>query len=598
MARRRSIAYRLGRYYFHILERSVRRSDLSQYSLILAAGALVGVLAGGGAVAFRLLIEYFHMVFFTQLPHAFAFMGDSYVILAPGIGALLGGALVHLLAPDAGGSGIPQVMEAVVAQGGKIRGRVAVVKALASSLTAGSGGSVGREGPIVHIGSALGSLIAQVCGLNRTRIRTLLACGAAAGIAATFNSPLAGAFFAHEIILSEVGAESFAAVVVSAVTASVIGHAAFGDSPAFLIPEYKLATLGELPFFFVLGLAAAAAAVVFTRVLYAVQDLFAASRLPIWLTAAIGGLLVGLIGYFYPAVRCIGYDRIREILIGQETAAGLLLLLCVLKIVATSLSIGSGGSGGLVAPSLFIGAVLGAGLARLTASYTVTTTPAYALVGMGATFAAASHAPITSVLTVFELTRDYSMILPLMLACGVATIAARMMYRFSIFNFYLVRRGIHYSLSRDTRLLDQITVSEAMATDIMTVPPDMPVSQAAHLFDQTKHHGFPIADDNGILHGIISLGDVREALARGRHNITVQEAGTHDLIVAFPDETLNDALRKLGLRDIGRLPVVERDCHTRLVGLVTRKNIIGAYNRALVKLHTHLDETVKPEHIE
>jgi len=555
-------------------------------------------MAGAGAVTFRWLTEYFDVVFFTRLPDALWFMGDSYVILAPALGGLLGGALVYWLAPDAGGSGIPQVMEAVVAQGGKIRARVAAVKALASSLTAGSGGSVGREGPIVHIGSALGSLVAQACRLNRTRTRTLLACGAAAGIAATFNSPLAGAFFAHEIILSDVGVESFAAVVVAAVTASVIGHAAFGDAPAFVIPDYELATFGELPLFFLLGLVVAAAAVAFTRLLYVVQDLFAASRLPTWLAAASGGLLVGSIGYCYPAIRGVGYDTIGGILHGEETAAGLLLVLCVLKIVATSLSIGSGGSGGLVAPSLFVGATLGAGLARLTASYTVTTTPAYALVGMGASFAAVSHAPITSVLTVFELTRDYNMILPLMLACGVATVAARLMCRFSMFNLHLVRRGIHYSLSKDTRLLDQITVGEAMTADIMTVPPEMLVSEAAHLFEETKHHGFPIADEDGTLHGIISLGDVREALAQGQHDITVQEAGTHDLIVAFPDETLNDALRKLGLRDIGRLPVVDRDQHTKLIGLVTRKNIIAAYNKALLKLHTHLDETVKPEHIE
>jgi len=277
---------------------------------------------------------------------------------------------------------------------------------------------------------------------------------------------------------------------------------------------------------------------------------------------------------------------------------GILLALAAIKILVTSITLGTGGSGGIMAPSFFIGTMLGSGFGHLISAHSTITPPAYGLVGMAGLFAATGHAPITSILTVFEMTRDYQMILPLMLVCDMSTLMARLLYRFSIYNFRLMQHNIHCSLGQDTKLLDQITLGEAMTTDIMTVPPDMLVSEAAHLFDETKHHGFPIADENGTLHGIISLGDVREALARGQHDITVQEAGTHDLIVAFPDETLNDALRKLGLRDIGRLPVVERDNHTKLVGLVTRKNIIAAYNRALLKLHTHLDDTVKPEHIE
>jgi len=287
-----------------------------------------------------------------------------------------------------------------------------------------------------------------------------------------------------------------------------------------------------------------------------------------------------------------------DVLTGRGPTMGILFLLAALKTVSTALTLGSGGSGGIVAPSLFVGAMLGTGFGDLISGRPLTGAPAFGLVGMAAAFSATAHAPMTAILTVFEMTRDYDMILPLMLACGIATVLARLMYRFSIYNFRMMQHHVHFSLGRDTRLLDQITVQDAMSTELITIPPEMLVSEAARLFGETKHHGFPIADADGHLHGIVSLGDVREALSQARPSMTVQDAGTHDVVVAFPDETLNDALRKLGLRDVGRLPVVDRNDHTKLLGLVTRKNIIAAYNRALLKLHTDLDETAKPEHIE
>jgi CIC family chloride channel protein len=222
---------------------------------------------------------------------------------------------------------------------------------------------------------------------------------------------------------------------------------------------------------------------------------------------------------------------------------------------------------------------------------------AFALVGMAAAFAAASHAPITSVLIVFELTRDYRMILPLMLACGVSVILAKMIFRFSIYNLKLIRRGIHVSLREDTRFLDDISVEEAMTVEVVTVLPETPVRQVQALFEQTKHHGFPLVDAAGRLHGIVTIGDLRAAPEETLDG-PVSALASHDLVVAYRDDSLNEALIKLGLRKIGRLPVVEHEDPTRLVGLITRKNLIAAYNRALTAAHTHLDGTAPHQHFE
>ena len=595
MSKRRSTPLR---FISILLRKRIRRSGAGEHSTNLLIGLTIGIGGGLGAVGFRWLIRYFDYFFFQWLSGLLAFMGDKHVIVLPAIGGIIVGLLIQRGASEARGPGVSQVLEAVAVHGGHIRARVVVIKSFASAICIGSGGSAGREGPIVQIGSTLGSIAGQLGKFSLPQRRCFVACGAAAGIAATFNAPLAGVLFAHEIILGDLIITSLAPIVVAAVTSAAIGYWAFGNVPAFRIPEYALGRVTELPWFIVVGAIAALAGVAFIRLLYGLEFWVDRSRMPIWGTAALGGLAVGCIGYFFPAIFGLGYDAMGQALAGMAPATALLVTLGILKIIATSATLASGGSGGIMAPSLFTGAMLGTAFGKFISPLSTTTPPAYGLVGMAALFAATAHAPLTSVLTVFEMTRDYQMILPLMLACGISTVMARLMFRFSIYNLRLMQHDVHYSLGHDTRLLDTITVEEAMTTDIIALPPDAPLSEAARLFEDTKHHGFPVADADGTLHGIICLDDVRRATAAGPHDATVRHAATHDVIVAFPDETLNDALRKLGLRDIGRLPVVARQDHTSLVGLITRKNIIAAYNRALLKRHTHLDETVKSEHIE
>ena len=580
---------------------------------VIAMAVVVGLVAGFGAVIFRWMISLAQRIFLHGLADAiYPILGDFRWIIIPAAGGLFVGPIVHFFAREAKGHGVPQVMEAVHTRGGRIRPRVVIAEILASSICIGSGGAAGREGPIVLIGSTMGSTIGQLFRLPARLTRLLVACGAAGGIAATFNAPLAGPFFALELILRDWGAASFAPVVVSSFCATVVGRYFLGDHPAFAIPEYSVASITELPMFAILGALAAVVGIAFILVLYSLEDAWEASPIPEWLQPAAGGILVGLLGFLSMAlfgtfnnpnlgVFGVGYDTMHMVLSGHVAIPVIVFGLLALKLLATSITLGSGGSGGVFAPSLFMGCMTGAvfGMIIDAAIPGLQTTPAaYALVGMGAVFAAAARAPVTSVLIVYEITQDYRMILPLMLAVAVSVVVANSLFRFSIYNFKLVRRGIHIDLAHEPALLSEITVAEAMTTDVITVRPDQRVSEILDLFEQTKHHGFPVVDENGKLHGIVTIGDVRRALAEGKADATVNEIATHDLIVAFPDETLNDALLKLGMKDVGRLPVVSRDDHTKLIGLITRKNILSAYNRALMARHTALDKTIKAEHFD
>ncbi len=561
-------------------------TDEATVMMILAL--IVGLGGGLGAVVFRWLIGTCQAFFFGPLRHGLAFMGENAVILIPALGALIFGPLIYFFAPEAKGHGVPEVMEAVALHGGRIRPVVVVIKALASSINIGSGGSVGREGPIVQIGAALGSTIGQWLHQSERRIRTLVACGAAAGIAATFNAPIAGVMFALEIILSEFGALQFATVVVASVASSVVGRMAFGDVPAFLIPPYAPVSPWELPLYLLLGVITGFVGVAFTRMLYWTEDIFDAWRIRPYLKPVAGGLLMGLLGREYPQLFGVGYEAIEDVLHGRLVIETVLAL-AALKIVATSLTIGSGGSGGVFAPSLFIGSMVGGlfGWAVHHLAPTLTSQPpAYALVGMSAVFAAAARAPITSMLILFEMTQDYRIILPLMLATVVSTVVAHYLLGETIYTLKLVRRGIRLSEGRDADVLAAVRVEEVMDTNPVTVSPDLPVHALAGLFIQTNCHGFPVVDEAGRLWGIVSLEDYRRAAGRDGtppEDLRVRDIATRQVVVAYPDEPVRAVLQRMAPRDISRVPVVARDDPHRLVGVVKRNDIVHAYELGTVR---------------
>jgi len=572
----------------------LRRLHASETSGLMALAIIVGIGAGLGAVAFRWLILGVQHLFFHSADSTLGFLGRYRVLPVPAVGGLLVGLLTYYLAREAKGHGVPEVMLAVASFGGRIRSRVAAVKSLASAICIGSGGSAGREGPIVQIGSSLGSTLGQVLRMPESRIRLLVACGAAGGISATFNAPIAGVLFALEVILREFAASSFSFVVFSSVTAAAISRSLLGNHPSFVIPEYRLISAWELPLYLGLGLLAAGVSLGFVKGLYAVEDLFDRWRFREYLKPVAGGLLVGVMGVFYPQVFGVGYgsqptggtgalDLVLVGKIGLATAA----VLTLLKLLATSLTIGSGGSGGVFAPSLFIGAMLGGAVGQVFHHLWPATTAgpgAYAVVGMGAVFAGAARAPITSIIILFEMTGDYRIILPLMIAVVTSSLVAQHFTRDTIYTLKIRRRGIDLTRRSVVDLLDTITVGEVMTPDPMVVPADMPVEELSALLLETGHHGLPVVDGNGRLAGIVTLSDVQRSAASGDVDQTVADIATLSPITCFPDQTVREALEQLRGRELGRLPVVDRVDPGRVVGMLRRENVVAAYSRLL---HEH-----------
>ncbi len=571
-------------------------AEVSESGVILFTALVIGIGSGLGAVLFRWLINGAQSLAYGQVAGLFKGMGALPVLIIPALGGAIYGPLIYRFAREAKGHGVPEVMEAVALRGGRIRPRVAIIKSLASAICIGTGGSVGREGPIAQIGSALGSTLGQWLHLSDDRVRNLVACGAAGGIAATFNAPIAGSIFALEVILGQFQTINFGAVVISATTASVITHVFMGDVRAFPVPGYLMVSPWELFFYTGLGIVAALVAVAFTRLLYLSEDLWNDLRIAEYVKPLLGGLALGIVGLLtykiggYPRVFGVGYDTITDALFGN-LAVQVTLSLLFFKVLATIITLGAGGSGGIFAPSLFMGAMLGEAFGQgVHALFPLVTAPAgaYALVGMAAVFSGAAHAPITAIIILFEMTGDYHIILPLMLATVVSTLLSRIISRESIYTLKLTRRGVHLQQGQDIDVMQGISVSEAMTAELETVRLDMPLAELQEKFVQTAHHGFPVVDAAGRLGGIVSLQDLKVAQADGPlAGKTVADIATVDgLLVAHPEEPVWRALRRMGSRDIGRLPVVDRDDPRKLVGMVRRSDIIHAYDQA-IKARAH-----------
>jgi chloride channel protein, CIC family len=490
---------------------------------LIGLAILVGVTSGLGAVLFRFAIVMATKALTGRPEYSdsggaahpwLPGLGRWFVIAVPVLAGLIYGPVVHRWAREARGHGVPEVMFAVARRGGRIPGRVAAVKALASALCIGGGGSVGREGPIVQIGSAAASWLGQLVRLPEARLRTLVACGAAGGIAATFNAPIAGVFFALELILGTFAADAFGAVVLSAVTASVIGRAAFGNTPFLRLPAFEVQSGWEYPLYVLLGVFAALAGVMFVKVLYAFEDgCDWIWRGPEWARPAVGGLALGVVLLVLPEMYGVGYPIMQNAVEGRYVV-GFLILLLLAKIVATSLTIGIGGSGGVFAPSLFIGAMLGAAfgsVARMIDPGAVGPVGAYALVGMGALFAAAGRAPITAVIIMFELTGEYTIILPLMLAVVVATGLSKVLSRDSVYTEKLRRRGVDLSEPSRQTLGAGVTVGEVMAEPPTVLDADLSLADAVPRFLQTTSTTLPVRRD-GQLVGVVTAAAVSGVL--------------------------------------------------------------------------------------
>lgn len=567
----------------------IRSSETAVMTLLAIC---VGVGTGLGVVAFRRVLDF-------TFAHTVEGIGAAVpltILILPGVGGLLTALWMHFAARHAQtGLGVAGIMEAVGLHGGRISLRGSIARVVGAVFTVGFGGSAGPEDPSVQIGAGLGSSIAQRLKLSPPRVKTLVGCGAAAGIGAAFNAPIAGVFFAIEIIFGEFSGAAIGWVVLAAVAGAVASQSFLGSAPAFVIPAYELHSPLELGLYLLLGLAAALVAALYVILLGRIEILFHRLRAPAWLKPALGGLLVGVLAYFgSTAIMGPGYESIGVVLRGGMGNAGFLLMLVALKLVATPLTIGSGGQGGLFAPSLFLGAMLGAGFGVIAQAFwgsAIAPAPAYGLVGMGAVLAGAIHAPITGLMLPFEMTQDYRIILPLMFAVVVSTVVARWLERESVYTLKLKQRGVDLYGARNVNLMSHILAQDAMTplSELRIVRATDSLATLASAFEQTMHHGFIVLDQADELFGVVTLTDLEEALAKNASAKTVAEICTRQVVTVLADETLDDALRHFGAMDVGRIPVVSRRKPRQPLGLLRRADIINAYAKSL--LHAQTRET-------
>lgn len=576
------------------------RLGMSQNRLILILCLVIGVTTGLGAIAFKWMIESFDSLFFDGLWGLFDWAGDYKILflpLIPAAGGLLVGPIVHFVAQEAKGHGVPEVMAAVAMRDGRIRGRVATAKAIASAICIGSGGSAGREGPIVQIGSAIGSAMGQLFRISGSRLRILVGCGAAGGISAVFNAPIAGVMFAVEIILGDFGIRTLTPVVLSSVAASVTARTVLGDRAVFEVPPYQLVSPYEIPLYLALGALAGLVGVLYIKTLYFTEDQFERFRVPGYLKPAVGGFALGGVAIISMEILADGYSGITHAVAGSLDLP-LVTMLIFLKIVATSLTLGSGNSGGIFAPSLFIGAMLGQAFGGvMSILFPEVTAPAgaYALVGMAAMVSGATHATITAILIIFEMTSDYRIILPLMAASVMATFVAHRLSPQSIYTLKLFRKGINISHGREVNVMSSLRVREAMEADAKTIPPDLPLKLIVDKFEETQFDMLPVTDDSGHLLGVVTFQDIREVLMGRSLEVLADVVIAADILTTpetglflTPEQSLNDAMQKLAMKDTRSLPVVDSQSTMRLVGVMSRRQLLNTYNRALLKETTDI----------
>ena len=510
-----------------------------------------------------------------------------FVILVPVIGGLIIGVMARYGSEKIRGHGIPEALEAILFGRSRMEPKVAVLKPLSSAISIGTGGPFGAEGPIIMTGGAVGSIFAQFFHLSSAERKTLLVAGAAGGMAAIFASPVAAALLAIELLLFEWRPRSFIPVAIAAVTASTLRVPLLGAGPIFPVNAHPMLNGEGLVFAFLVGIAAGLASGLLTTLVYAFEDLF--TKLPIhWMWwPAIGGLFVGVGGIIEPRVLGVGYDTIHSLLRGEIVGPALLGIL-IGKSLVWSFSLGSGTSGGVLAPLLMMGGALGAAAARFIP---LGDSGLWALIGMAAMMGGTMRSPLTSMIFALELTQDLNLLPGLLVGCVAAHGVTVLLLRRSILTEKVARRGYHIMREYSVDPLTMVRVGEVMDKNAVTIPKTMRVMElsdriAKHDPEVTRHEGLLIVDENKHLVGIITRGDVLRALEEGSHNgTTVLDAGSHEVVVAFPDEVLHEATMKMLRNNIGRLPVVRRRDPRSVVGYLGRSHLMEAHLRQLEDEH-------------
>jgi CIC family chloride channel protein len=565
--------------------RMMERFRIGPQLFLVLLATVIGVFTGLGAVFFLLLIRLVKSFFFDVL---FPVMAPApfLIFLLPALGGLAIGPLIHYFPREAKGDGVPSAMETIALGGGIIRPMTVALRTVTAALTIGSGGSVGREAPIAQIGAAVGSAVGQFLRVSGERMRNLVGCGAAGGIAAVFNAPMGGVFFALEVLLGDFSMQTFPPIVIASVAAVSVSRAFLGNVLIFRVPQFHLASFPQILICAVLGAACGGIAQWFIRSLDRTEKTFSSSRIPVWLRAAVGGGITGIIAIKFPQV--LGTD---DIALDQALHGALpwVLLLGIgfAKIAATSFSLGSGGSGGILGPSLFIGGMIGA-LAGTAANglfpASAGTVGGYTLIGMAAFLAPMVGAPLTAILILFEMTGDYAIILPLLVAVITAMLVSGRISRFSLYTHSLHKKGVDLVRGREEGVLKTLTVRDVMREEVTTISPSATFGELSERFLKAPDDYFYLNDESGALRGVVSFMDIRPYLREEglRDLVRVEDIATSDPVSVTPGETLFDVLIKFGYKNVAVLPVISDPHARRLIGIIHRKDVLEAYQRRII----------------
>ena len=549
----------------------------------LAASLLLGILVGMGASALVWAMEF--VGHFVERADEFAGFGKWMVVASVPAGLLAAWLMNRWFGPGVSGGGVAETMVGVNLEGGHISSKVVAPKIAATAATLGTGGSGGREGPIVLIGGAIGSWLGRYTGFGLDQVKSFVAAGAGAGIGASFNAPIAGMMFALEVVLSSFAIRHISAIVVTSVAAAVTTHTLVGEETFLRSPSYTLSDPRQLVLYAILALLAVLFGTLFLRALDLTSITRLSERIPRWVVPVMMGLSVGLMGVVYPEALGTGQGFLSSLLGGGSSGKYVwwaLFIIAALKSVTTALTRKGGGSAGTFMPALVIGGAVGAGFAILIDpiwNFSRIDVGAFALVGMAAALAATARAPLTAVILVFEVTGGYGLVLPLMLAAALATFVSERIEPDSQYTKSLARHGIRLPKAEDIDLLDTVDVGEVMSEVDVVATPDMTLSEFSKLLDQTRHHGMPVVR-KGKLVGIISVTDL-ERFGGPSDDVTVGAAMTDSPITVTPQLPVSAALARMASLGLGRLPVVADDDPKHLVGMFRRESVVKAYHHAL-----------------
>lgn len=565
----------------------------SENALLLLLAVLLGLIVSLGVGLFRAGIDFFTQ-YYRESGLQLLGGGPFGIILILGVGGLIVGTLMGRFIGTERHHGVAGVIESAALAGGRLRYRRMPLKVLMAAFSLGAGASGGPEDPSVQIGSNLGSMLAQWLHVSDERGRLLVAAGAASGIAAAFRAPIAGVFFALEVVLGDFSTGAFGVVVLAAVISSAFTQALnAAGGPELGIRNYALGGLQELPLYALLGVIAAPLSAIFIRVFYWQNDVWHHLHLPRPLKTGLAGVIVGIIAIFLPQIMSTGVETINSLLNtgASEYLIGMLLLLAAAKIIATSISLGGGFIGGVFAPSLFVGATVGHAFGqvftRLLPGSTAANPATFAMAGMAAMMTGVIRAPITAVILLFELTNDYRLILPLMLATVVCLFLVERLAPEGIYQIALARKGVRLQGGREIFLMNTVKVREVMTTGAPTVPETLPAEQLSAVFEKYNTRGLLVVDAAGKLAGIVTPQDV--VCARDAHKLETSTTGdicTREVITVTGDDSVGKALQLISPRDLGRIPVVSAIDPKQIVGLLRRRDIVKAYDIALYQRET------------